>query len=153
MMDGSDGEALIAETISEAVEFRKRVIVVGNELAAREKGDTGWFFSVWQPGDVKDPQTGLTSSFVDAPTKLLENEPSCWVLHAEQTWHGFGDLGDDYCLLDPTKVTITTPGIDVTGKLARTGIPAPILPRWKRPAITRYFYCSRWEQQLVNPAR
>ena len=127
MMDGSDGEALIAETISEAVEFRKRVIVVGNELAAREKGDTGWFFSVWQPGDVKDPQTCLTSSFVDAPTKLLENEPSCWVLHAEQTWHGFGDLGDDYCLLDPTKVTITTPGIDVTGKLARTGIPAPIL--------------------------
>jgi len=127
MMDGSDGEALIAETISEAVEFRKRVIVVGNELAARENGETGWFFSVWQPDQVTDPQTGLVSSFADASNKLLENEPSCWVLHPEQTWHGFGNLGDDYCLLDPTKVTITTPGIDVAGKLAPTGIPAPIL--------------------------
>jgi arginine decarboxylase len=127
MMDGDNGQILIADTIREAVLFRKRVVSVGHELAASEKDGEGWFFGVWQPDEVRDPTSGLTSSFCDAPLQLLENEPSCWVLHADKNWHGFGDLGDDYCMLDPTKVTITTPGANVTGELALMGIPAPIL--------------------------
>ena len=34
---------------------------------------------------------------------------------------------DDYCMLDPTKVTILTPGVDAQGNVAPTGIPAAIL--------------------------
>ena len=32
-----------------------------------------------------------------------------------------------YCMLDPTKVTLTTPGIDAAGHLAEMGIPAPVV--------------------------
>lgn len=49
-------------------------------------------------------------------------------LQAER-WHGFSDadVADDYCLLDPTKVTILTPGVDPRGILADWEIPAGIL--------------------------
>jgi arginine decarboxylase len=127
MMDGTGGRTLVNEAIREAIHFRKRVLAIGHELARDTNSSAPWFFGVWQPDEVRDPKTGSTSSFSDTPNAVLENEPSCWTLEANQAWHGFGDLGEDYCLLDPTKVTLTTPGVDVTGKLAETGIPAPVL--------------------------
>ncbi len=127
MMDGNGGRTLIDEAIREAVHFRKRVLALGLELARDFNASAPWFFGVWQPDSVTDPKTGSVTSFSDTPNVLLENEPSCWTLKSKQSWHGFGDLGEDYCLLDPTKVTLTTPGVDVTGKLTETGIPAPVL--------------------------
>lgn len=127
MMDGSGGRVLVDVAIHEVIHFRKRVLAVGRELAHDTRGGDPWFFGVWQPDDVRDPNTGLTSSFSDTPNAVLENEPSCWTLEPHKAWHGFGDLGENYCLLDPTKVTLTTPGVDVVGTLAETGIPAPVL--------------------------
>jgi arginine decarboxylase len=127
MMDGPGGRALVDEAIHEAIQFRKRVLAVGGELARDTSGGSPWFFGVWQPDEVRDPKTGAVSSFSDTPNEVLENEQSCWTLRDNQAWHGFGDLGEDYCQLDPTKVTLTTPGVDVTGKLAEIGIPAPVL--------------------------
>jgi arginine decarboxylase len=79
---------------------------------------------------VRDPLSGEELNFLDAPNELLENDPSCWILGANDPWHGFGDLGEDYCLLDPIKVTLTTPGVDAAGTLADVGIPAAIVTRF-----------------------
>ena len=127
MMDGTGGRALLDEAIREAVHFRKRVLSIAEEFAHDSRSAQTWFFGVWQPEEVRDPKTGIVSSFLDTPNAVLETEPSCWTLGANLAWHGFGDLGDDYCLLDPTKVTLTTPGVDASGVLADVGIPAPVL--------------------------
>ncbi len=53
-----------------------------------------------------------------------------WVLKAGDKWHGFGDLAEGFNLLDPIKCTIITPGLDMSGKFAKTGIPAAIVTKF-----------------------
>src|SRR5699024_10912751 len=45
-------------------------------------------------------------------------------------WHGFGEIGEDFAMLDPIKVTLTTPGLRVTGEFDETGIPGLVLARY-----------------------
>ena len=127
MMDGPGGLVLVEEAIREAIRFRKRIVTIGRELAENTDGGDPWFFGVWQPDEVRDPQSNTVSLFADAPDALLETEPSCWSLEPGQSWHGFCGLDSGYCMLDPTKVTLTTPGVDAAGYLAETGIPAPVV--------------------------
>ena len=140
MMDGPSGAALTGESIGEAIDFRKRVSSLARAIAERdpplrgagptslgEGGDDGWFFGVWQPEQVSDPVTGLKYAFADAPDELLATEPGCWTLEPDAAWHGFGAVTDGFCMLDPIKVTITMPGMDVTGTFAQRGIPAQIV--------------------------
>ena len=127
MMDGPGGLDLVNGAISEAIQFRKRIVTLARELATSPEVGAPWFFDVWQPDDVQDPVSDRKWSFVDAPDELLEQEPSCWSLRANQSWHGFGEIVPGYCMLDPTKVTLTTPGIDAAGHLAESGIPAPVV--------------------------
>jgi arginine decarboxylase len=126
MMDGPGGAALTGESIREAIDFRKRIGAITQAIEARD-GAEGWFFGVWQPEHVRDPTTGIGYAFSDAPDELLATEPSCWTLENEAPWHGFGALPDGFCLLDPIKVTITMPGMDVSGTFANRGIPAQIV--------------------------
>ncbi|MEO8280539.1 MAG: lysine decarboxylase, partial [Ideonella sp.] len=55
---------------------------------------------------------------------------SDWILKAGEKWHGFGDLAEGFNLLDPIKTTLVTPGLDVSGKFAATGIPASIVTKF-----------------------
>jgi arginine decarboxylase len=126
MMDGPSGATLTDESIREAIDFRKRVVTLARAIAERD-GDDGWFFGVWQPEEVRDPASGIKYSFAEAPDDLLATEPGCWTLQPDAPWHGFGAVTDGFCMLDPIKVTITTPGMDVTGAFADRGIPAQIL--------------------------
>jgi arginine decarboxylase len=126
MMDGPGGEALTGESIREAIDFRKRVSSLARAIDERD-GTDGWFFGVWQPEHVRDPATGIGYALADAPDELLATEPSCWTLENDAPWHGFGALPDGFCLLDPIKVTITMPGMDVSGTFAERGIPAQIV--------------------------
>jgi arginine decarboxylase len=126
MMDAPGGRALVDESILEAVRFRKQLMSVGSELTKQQ----GWFFGLWQPESVRDPHSSTSYSFVEAPDELLTTEPSCWELAPGETWHGFSDLTDGFCMLDPIKVTITTPGIDALGTFAGRGIPAQIVTRF-----------------------
>jgi arginine/lysine/ornithine decarboxylase len=48
----------------------------------------------------------------------------------EEAWHGFGDMAPGFNMLDPIKSTIITPGLDVSGKFAKTGIPASIVTKF-----------------------
>jgi len=123
MMDGSGGEALTNESIREAIAFRQMMARLRGEFA--RKGD--WFFSVWQPESVKTSRSGRKTPFQDAPEELLAKDPRCWVLHPNETWHGFGDLDDGYCMLDPIKVSILTPGLSESGALEAKGIPATLV--------------------------
>lgn len=128
MMDEPAGQTLMTETIQDAINFRKAMASVGHRLKAEEDGQ-GWFFGMFQPDSVMDPATEEVFRFEDAPDTLLSQSAWCWTLKPGEAWHGFidADIAEDYCLLDPTKVTILTPGIDPKGQLADSGIPASIL--------------------------
>jgi arginine decarboxylase len=73
------------------------------------------------------PDLGSRIRLHDAPDELLATQPACWTLEPDAPWHGFGALPDGFCMLDPIKVTITMPGMDVSGTFARRGIPAQIV--------------------------
>ena len=127
MMDGPSGADLVGDSIREAIHFRKRMLSVGRELAERDAGEPGWFFGVWQPDEIRDEVSGKTTPFLEASDELLATEPSCWTLEPGGAWHGFGDMEPGYCMLDPIKVTLTTPGMDASGRFDDTGVPALVV--------------------------
>lgn len=122
MMD-ANGLALTEDSISDAVSFRRTVARLHHEFG--EKGD--WFFNIWQPDYVIDPENQQKIPFYEASEELLSHEPSCWLLQPNDEWHGFGEIEEGYCLLDPIKVSVTTPGVLPEGGLGEWGIPATIL--------------------------
>jgi arginine/lysine/ornithine decarboxylase len=92
-----------------------------------EFADRGeWFFNTWNPATVRD-ERGATVAFADASPEFLAREPGAWVLHPGETWHGFGDLEDGYCMLDPIKVSVVTPGVADSGGLDGWGVPATLV--------------------------
>ncbi|MEB0006104.1 MULTISPECIES: Orn/Lys/Arg decarboxylase N-terminal domain-containing protein [unclassified Pseudomonas] len=123
MMDGPGGKALTGDAIREAIAFRRMVPRLNEEFQARGE----WFFNVWQPDTVIDPESGEVVPFHTADEALLASEPECWGLKPNAAWHGFGDIEDGYCMLDPIKVSITTPGILPGGGMSQQGIPAVVL--------------------------
>jgi arginine/lysine/ornithine decarboxylase len=132
MMDGASGQSLTQESIQEAIAFRKTILRLGREIGIRnDAGARGsWWFGVWQPDTVVDPESGDEVEFGAIPDDVLGREPSCWLLAPGAAWHGFDDLAEGYCLLDPIKVTLLTPGIDPRGELAPWGIPAELVSRF-----------------------
>ena len=128
MMDDPAGPTLMEETIFDAVSFRKAMSSIAHRLKVYDDGD-GWFFRLFQPDRVTDPKDGETYVFEDAPDELLTNHSGSWTLKPGEEWHGYNDedVADEYCMLDPTKVTILTPGVNAQGVIAEWGIPAAIL--------------------------
>jgi arginine decarboxylase len=126
MMDGPSGQWLTNEAITEAIRFRQVLIRLGRRLG-EDRARPTWFFGAWQPDEVADPDTGVQYPFHQAPLELLQKKADCWKLAPEADWHGFADLEDDFCMLDPVKVTITCPGIDAQGTTSPLGIPARIV--------------------------
>ncbi len=123
MMDGPGGQALTSEAIEEAVSFRQMIARLNNDFADKSE----WFFDCWQPETVIDPKTGRKQPFHEASFESLTTSPSCWVLKPGAAWHGFGEIEDGYCMLDPIKVSIVTPGVAPGGGLMPVGIPAGIV--------------------------
>jgi arginine decarboxylase len=123
MMDGPGGLTLTTESIEEAVAFRQTMGRVHRQFAQKRE----WFFNTWNADIVRNPKTGKRVRFEDAPAQLLVTDPQCWVLHPGEVWHGFDDLEDDYCMLDPIKVSIVTPGVTDEGTLDKRGIPATLV--------------------------
>src|SRR5688572_22360995 len=122
MMDGPGGVALTNESIEEAVAFRQTMGRVHKQF--QDKGD--WFFRTWNADQVKEGK-GKPVAFSDASPEFLVTEPEPWVLHPGETWHGFGDLEVGYCMLDPIKVSVITPGVADKGGLDKRGIPATLV--------------------------
>jgi arginine decarboxylase len=125
MMDGSGGLSLTQEVINEAVDFRQAVARVRREFGKKKD----WFFKPWNVETVKGPG-GKKLPFEDAPPELLAGSQAPWILRPGDKWHGFADIADEWCLLDPIKVSILSPGMGEDGKLEKTGVPAALVNAW-----------------------
>ncbi|GAB6387458.1 Orn/Lys/Arg family decarboxylase [Stutzerimonas marianensis] len=117
MMEGPAGRSLIQETFDEALSFRRALANVRQHMTADD-----WWFSIWQP------------PAADGAEELATHD---WVLEPDADWHGFGDVAEDYVLLDPIKVTLVTPGLTAGGKLGERGIPAAVVSKflWERGLV------------------
>ena len=120
MMDGRGGTMLVDQSIREAIAFRQSVMGLWRTYSER----SDWFFRTWNPETVNEG--GDDVPFDEATPDHLATEPACWVLHPGDAWHGF-DLEDDYCMLDPIKVSVLTPGLNDDGSLDPAGFPASLL--------------------------
>ena len=109
MMEAPGGHALVEESISEALDFRRAMRKVDDEWGK------DWWFKVWGPDKLATEGIGSRED---------------WVLKANDNWHGFGNMVSGFNMLDPIKSTIVTPGLDVSGKFAETGIPASIVTKF-----------------------
>ena len=113
---------------------------VGKKTGSSQSGKRGgsnkngltpgsWFFHPFNAWEVTDPATGNKVAFDHAKPDLLATEARCWVLDPQASWQGFpaGSLEDGWCLVDPIKVAIVTPGMSPEGIYEKRGIPAPIV--------------------------
>ena len=123
MMDGAGGQALTQDVIDEAVACRLAVARIRQEFLLKKD----WFFAPWNSEEITDPKTGKRVAFHETPAERLASDPMCWVLHPGETWHGFEDIPDGWCMLDPTKVGIMCPGMKPDGQFDDKGIPADIV--------------------------
>ncbi len=129
MMDGASGRVLTTESIEEAIRFRRAMARINTEVCGGKK-KKDWWFEMWQPDRVAVPGVKGRVPFAEAPLELLRDNPSCWVLHPGDSWHGFDGLPDNYCMLDPIKVTVVMPGVNQDGSLADFGIPAAVVVKF-----------------------
>ncbi len=123
IMDGPAGQALTQETIDEAVACRIAVARARAEFAAKKD----WFFAPWNAETVRDPKSGKRIRFHEVPAEKLATDPDYWILRPGDGWHGFEDLPDGWCMLDPIKFGIVCPGMKADGQLDTKGIPADIV--------------------------
>jgi len=121
MMEAPSGQILTNESIEEAIAFRQVISRMRNEMSSHDD----WFFSCWQPPSVQ--VGGSLVAFHEVDPVRLKTDPNCWVLHPNEVWHGFGNIEDGYCMLDPIKVSILSPGMGDDGNLLDFGIPACVL--------------------------
>ena len=132
MMEPPGGTALVEESITEALDFRRAMRKVDDEY-----GDS-WWFKVWGPNDLAAEGIGNREDW------MLQRRTSTGTASATSP-PGFN-------MLDPIKATVITPGLDVEGDFADVGIPggdrhASISPSTasssRRPGSTRSSSCSR----------
>ncbi len=131
-MTGDQGTALVDATIEEAVRFRSDVRRLGprrgdedGEWVDDDDDDVpeyglasvdDWFFDVWQPPHSIDGCGHET------------RDPQRWLVADGESWHGYPPTRAQV-MLDPMKVTITTPGVAANG-LEQQGVPAAVLSRF-----------------------
>jgi arginine decarboxylase len=141
MMEPPAGRTLVDEAIRDAIAFRQAMATTRARLL-ESPGADGWFFDIFQPPEVRDPEGGRTVAFAEASVEMLAAHPSCWTLKPGEAWHGFADVDVDgeHVLIDPMKVTILCPGADTSGVLTGPGIPAC--------AVTRFL-----DERRINVAR
>ena len=123
MMDGRAGYSLTQEVIREAVDFRQTVGRIRRKF--QEKND--WFFKPWNAETVADPKTGRKIAFEDAPAEMLCTQQDPWMMHPDDSWHGFEGMAPNWCMLDPVKVSILAPGMGDDGQVEKTGVPAALV--------------------------
>ena len=127
MMQGASGRMLVQDSIEEAIVFRKKVSQIGDELEKSEHDkEKKWFFKTWQADKVGG------KVFDHVADEKLSGSQDPWVLHPGDKWHGFTGMEPDYIMLDPIKVTIVTPGINLDGSMTDWGLPAPLLSTFLR---------------------
>jgi arginine decarboxylase len=116
MMEPPGGTALVEESIVEALDFRRAMRKIAEEYG------TDWWFKVWGPDRLAEEGMGRANDWI------IKGESKS--AKAGVNWHGFGKMATGFNMLDPIKATIVTPGMDLNGKFAKTGIPASIVTKF-----------------------
>ncbi|HIF9347703.1 TPA: arginine decarboxylase, partial [Photobacterium damselae] len=88
--------------------------------------ENDWFFKPWNAETVTETN-GDKVKFEDASVEALMTVQDNWKLHPGDQWHGFDDIDDDWCMLDPIKVSLLTPGLDDKGQFLDKGVPAALV--------------------------
>ena len=114
MMEPPGGTALVEESIAEALDFRRAMRKVDEEYGA------DWWFKVWGPEKLAEEGIGKAADWI------IKGEAT----NAKAPWHGFGKMAAGFNMLDPIKATIVTPGMDLNGRFAKTGIPASVVTKF-----------------------
>ncbi len=109
MMEPPGGNALVEESILEAIDFRRAMRKIDEEFGK------DWWFKVWGPEHLVDEGIG---------------DRDDWMLKANERWHGFGNLAPNFNMLDPIKATVITPGLDVSGAFSNPGMPASVVTKY-----------------------
>jgi arginine decarboxylase len=120
MMEPPGGTALVEESIAEALDFRRAMRKVDKDYGK------DWWFKVWGPDKLVEDGIGKADNWIiKGETRTTKNGDN-----VARNWHGFGNLAEGFNMLDPIKSTIVTPGMDLNGKFAKTGIPASIVSKF-----------------------
>ncbi len=109
MMEQPGGRALVEESISEALDFRRAMRKVDDEF-----GDS-WWFRVWGPKSFEHVGAGRRED---------------WILGPRDAWHGFEGVETGFNMLDPIKATLITPGLGMDGGFSSWGIPASLVTKY-----------------------
>ncbi|PYF84565.1 ornithine decarboxylase [Marinomonas alcarazii] len=109
MMAQPNGQLFIGEAIAEAIDFRSTM----QQIAENHKDN--WWFKVWEPRE---------ASNIEKPNG------NHWKLKQTDGWHGFEDIQSGFNLLDPLKITIITPGLELNGEFCERGMPASIATKY-----------------------
>ena len=125
MMD-DNGQVMMNDIILGAIRLRQRVVNIEKNLQRKNKDD--WFFGMWQPRQIH--VNGKLTPFEQVDADFLADHQDPWVMSSENNWHGFDEMEENHCMLDPIKLTFTTPGIDDHGKMQDEGIPAAIVTEY-----------------------
>jgi len=121
MMEPPGGTALVEESILEALDFRRAMRKVDTEF-----GKDDWWFQVWGPEELQEEGLGESKDWVLQRT----DSDGVQISDGEDSWHGFGSMAPGFNMLDPIKATIVTPGLNINGDFAATGIPASIVTKF-----------------------
>ena len=117
MMEPPGGTAMVEESISEALDFRRSMRKVEADY-----GPDDWWFKVWGPDQLVGEGIGRSDDWI------FHNQASGG--RDDNAWHGFGELADGFNMLDPIKATVVTPGLKLDGTFDADGIPASIVTKF-----------------------
>jgi arginine decarboxylase len=109
MMEQPGGRALVEESISEALDFRRAMKKVDDEFGE------SWWFRVWGPKVFDHVGAGQRDE---------------WILKPAEGWHGFERVAPGFNMLDPIKATLITPGLGMDGQFSPWGIPASLVTKY-----------------------
>lgn len=70
----------------------------------------------------------VPDNFAEISTEELATNAKYWNMNKQDNWHGFTRMGNGEAMIDPLKITVKTPGIDVAhAKYEQTGIPGAVV--------------------------
>ncbi|ADX70313.1 Ornithine decarboxylase chain A [Lactobacillus helveticus H10] len=70
----------------------------------------------------------VPDNFAEIPTANLMDDAKYWNMSKNDDWHGFRKMDNGEAMIDPLKITVRTPGIDVkNAKYEKTGIPGAVV--------------------------
>ncbi len=115
MNRGESGRAIWRQSVLTGIEARKLILANCR------------YFKPFIP-DVVDGK-----AWQDWPTETIADDRRFFEINPKSTWHGFEGYGDHQYFVDPCKLLLTTPGIDIkSGKYEEFGVPASLLAEFLR---------------------